>query len=107
MAAEEYILPVVLHILRDDSSDKGLDTLLVLSSSPTYYGMQADKTCYVSEVVEFCSFTQHPACNSCDKKKCCAQRNGLRLFVSLKTSVVPAAHIGNIFPHSPLIYEYI
>ena len=84
MAAEEYILPVVLHILRDDSGDKGLDTLLVLSSSPAYYGMQADKSCYVSEVVEFCGFTQHPPCNSCNNKKCCGQRNCLWLFVRLK-----------------------
>jgi len=103
----EYTLPVVLHILRVDSGDKVMDTLLGLSLSPTYYGMQVDKTCYVSEVVEFCCFTQHPLCNSCDKKKYCGQRNCLQLFVCLKTSVVPAAPIGNILPHSPLIYEYI
>ena len=76
--ALEYTLPVVLHIfrvdsddrkielcggggihslvvpliLRVDSDDKGLYTLLVLSSPPAYHGMQADEICDVSGVLE-------------------------------------------------------
>jgi len=35
----KYTLPVVLHILWVDGVIKGLDTLLVLSSSLAYHGM--------------------------------------------------------------------
>ena len=38
----EYTLPVVLHIFRVDSDEKGLDTLLFLSLSPAYHWMHAD-----------------------------------------------------------------
>ena len=53
VVAVEYTLPVVLHILRVDSDDKGTGYAACVSSSPAYHGMQADKICDVS-VLELC-----------------------------------------------------
>ena len=45
---------------------KGLDTLLVLSLSPAHHGMQADRTCDVSGVLELCGggVIHSPSCNA-------------------------------------------